>query len=103
MKEKRQLTVEELQQLNTQYFELKTTLKQYREGMRAKGYRKRFNQSQRKNIEAQYKFFKHSINETLITLMDQIGLTKATGADALGNRFVSVGTKWKVLRYFKKQ
>lgn len=101
--EKRKLTQEELDQLNDQYYELKKTLKEYRDGMRSKNYRSMFDKQQRDQIELQYGFFKKCINETLITLMDQDGLKTTTAIDAIWNRFVGFVTKWRVSRYLRRK
>lgn len=103
MTEKPQLTQEQLEQLNDQYFELTETLQSYRDGMKGKNYRKKFDQFQRNEIEKTYKFHKFALNEGLKTLMDQDGLKTTTAFDAMGNRFVKLLVKWRVYFYIRRK
>ena len=86
------LKEEQLKELANQYFELKQTIKEYRNGMRSRKYRA-FSPEQKTRVKAQYTFFKHAINDTVRVLIDHNFHDAKLLEDAIRNRNVKFKNK----------
>ena len=96
----KRLSDEELDKLDTQYWNLTDTLVQYDHGMRSPEF-KRFPKEQQETTRKQFEFMKYALNESVNVLILHDYLKPETAKHASGNRYVTLKTKWKILSYTK--
>lgn len=96
----RRLSDEELDALDTQYWNLTDTLVSYDHGMRSPEFR-RFPKDQQETTRKQFEFMKYALNESIMVLIIHDYLSDSTAKHASGNRYVTLKTKWKILSYTK--
>lgn len=95
------LKEEQLKELANQYFELKQTIKEYRNGIRSRKYRT-FSNEQKLRVKAQYKFFKNAINDTVRVLIDHHYHDAKLLEDAIRNRNVKFKNKIACIKALMK-
>lgn len=98
----KRLTKEELEAIEKQCFSLTDTLFQYELGMKGKDF-KSWPQEKRFQIKRQFEFFKFSLNEGIKTLIMHGQLSKKLSDHASGNKFVTLNTKFEILKFNKRK
>ncbi len=96
------LQLEELQQLEKQYYELNETLSQYRRGMKSRKFRKECSETLKSQTMAQYRFLKMAQNETMRVFLDHSYHKPAILRDAVRNRNLKLGMRWKCVKLLCK-
>lgn len=91
--EEKKLTIEEINGLEQQYFDMTEDLQSYRRLFRTRKFWKASKQAREQAIY-QYRFFKQALNETLLSLIQcEEWYNKEVVGNALRNRFVKLRTK----------